>query len=449
MTLFPDRELTGKVLRISAPAVAGLSSQMLVSVTETAMAGRLENTEVVLAALGLGLLATWAVTSFFSSFSTGTHVLAARRTGSGDPEGAGAVLNNSLAVAAVVGVGCGALGFLFSYDILDFFASDPAVARAGTAYMQWRFVGLAFFLVVVSYRGFFNGIGHTGVFMISAIIINFSNVLLNYLLIFGSLGFPRMGLAGAGLASALSNAVGVLFFAGATFLPGYRRTYRYYRALQLRTHVVAQIVRISAPVSFQNILILVGFLVFVAVAGRLGTPEQAASQVVISALFMSFLPCFGFGIGAQTLVGQSLGTGDHGLARRYGMEAARLATMFTVVLGAVFVFFPGWVISLITNDVSVSLRARPILQLAGGTQVFYAGGIVLAHALQAAGATVYVMVVEVLTHWVVFLPACYVMGVVLEGGLLWAWLALPVYILSYTGLIYARYRGTGWVRIRV
>lgn len=449
MMVLPDRPLTRGVLRISAPAVAGLSSQMIVAVAETAMVGRLENTKVVLAALGLGLLATWAFTSFFSSLATGTHVLAARRFGERDYAGAGRVLNNSIVVALLLGVLIGTLGYFFSYEFLDFFASDPAVALAGTEYMQWRFAGLLFFLVVVAYRGFFNGIGRTSVFMVSAIIINVANIVLNYVFIFGVLGFPEMGLAGAGVSSAISNFIGCLFFIGATFLHGYRKTYKYYNAVGLRKNVIEQIIRISFPVSLQNILILLGFLVFVAIIGTIGTLEQAASQVVISALFMSFLPCFGFGIGAQTLVGQSLGTGDREMARRFGMEAARLATYFTAVLGAVFILFPDFVISVITTSPDVSDVARPILQLAGAAQIFYAAGIVLAHALQAAGATVYVMFIEVLTHWIIFLPISYVFGVVMEGGLLGAWLALPIYIVSYTVLIYAKYRKDSWLTIKV
>ena len=449
MGLFPDKELTRGVLKISTPAVAGLSSQVVVSVIDTAMVGRLENTTVVLAAMGLGLLATWAITSAFSSIATGIHVLVARRSGERDNPGAGDVLNNSLVLSLVLGVIFGLPGYLFSYDIINFFSADHAVAVAGAGYMEWRFVGLLFFLFVVSYRGFFNGIGHTKIFMYSAIIINVSNIVFNYLLIFGVLGFPRMGLTGAGCSSAISNVIGCLFFFTATFLPAYRRTYKYYRRFRIRFDVIRQIVKISLPVSFQNILILLGFLVFVAIAGVIGTSEQAASQVVITALFMSFLPCFGFGIGAQTLVGQSLGKGQFKLAHRYGLEAARLATYFTILLGAVFVLFPEAVILLITTSDEMSRVARPILQVAGATQVFYASGIVLAHALQAAGATVYVMVIEVITHWVIFLPVSFLLGVVLHGGILGLWTALPVYIVAYSGLIYLKYAKGSWLYIKV
>jgi len=449
MSFLPDRALSRGVLKISTPAVAGLSSQMVVSVVDTAMVGRLDNTTVVLAAMGLGLLATWAITSVFSSLSTGTHVLAARRFGAHDYRGAGDVLNNSLLLSLLLGICFGLPGYLSSFYIIDFFSADPAVAIAGTGYMQWRFVGLLFFLFVVSYRGFFNGIGHTKVFMYSAVVINTSNIILNYLLIFGTFGFPRLGLTGAGVANACAHVIGCLFFFAVTFLPAYRTRYKYYRRLRILKQVINQIVRISTPVSFQNILILLGFLVFVAITGVIGTAAQAASQVVITALFMSFLPCFGFGIGAQTLVGQSLGKGNHSLAKRYGLEAAKLATYFTIVLGAIFILLPDLVIALITNNEEIASIARPILRIAGAAQIFYASGIVLAHALQAAGAMVYVMAVEVLTHWVIFLPICYVLGVVAGVGIVGAWLALPVYILSYSGMIYAKYRRGDWVGIKL
>jgi MATE family multidrug resistance protein len=449
MKLLPDTKLAGGVLKISTPAVAGLSSQMVVSVFETAMVGRLENTMVVLAAMGLGVLASWAITSVFSSLATGTHVLVARRVGEGDSRGAGAVLNNSLLLSLILGIIFGSIGYWFSYAIIDFFSSDPAVPAAGTAFLQWRFIGLILLLFVVSYRAFFNGIGHTKVFMFSAIAINFSNIVLTYVLVFGAFGLPRLGLTGAGVSYALSNLIGCIFFVIATFLPSYRKTYRYYAHASFRWSAMDSIVRISTPVSLQNIMILLGFLVFVAITGLIGTVAQAASQIVTTALFMSFLPCFGFGMGAQTLVGQSLGSGNPGLARRLGFEAARLASYFTLVLGIVFLVVPDAVIGIITTNEQLTVVARPLLRIAGFAQIFYGSGIVIAHALQATGATTYVMIVEVLTHWIIFLPLSYLMGVTFRWGVIGAWLAMPVYIITYSGLMVMKYQRGDLTRIRV
>jgi multidrug resistance protein, MATE family len=449
MSILPKKKYSGEILHMAAPAIAGLSSQMVVSIINTAMVGRLDNTPVMLAAMSLGFLGSWAITSMFSSLSTGTHVLAARRHGEGNPIGVGEILNNSLLICLVLGVFFGYLGYAFSYEIIDFFSKDSAVSRAGADYMKYQFIGLPFFLLIVSYRGFFYGIGHTKIFMFSAIIINFFNILFNYLFIFGALGFPKMLLAGAGVGYAISLVLGWLFFVAVTFVGDYRKQYKYYSHFRISKDVITQIIKISIPVSLQNILILLGFLSFVAITGIIGIIDQAASQVVISALFISIMPCFGFGIAAQTLVGQSLGRGNPREALLYGYETAKLGTIFTILIGILFVALPDIVISVITNNAQVMMAARPILQIAGVAQVFYGGGIILANALQAGGATVYVMYIEVLTHWVIFLPLSYVFGITMHGGLLGAWLALPVYVLAYTLLNNWKFKSLTWAKIKV
>ncbi len=449
MNLVINKNLARHIWVIAAPAIAGLSSQMVVSIVNTSMVGRLENTQVQLAAMGLGFLGTWAITSLFSSLSTGTHVLVARRHGEGNHVGVGEVLNNSLFICFIVGVIFATLGYLFSYNIIDFFSKDEAVTRAGAGYMKYQFLGLPFFLLIVSYRGFFFGIGHTRIFMISAIIVNVFNIFFNYLFIFGALGFPKMELAGAGIGSAISMVLGWLFFLLVTFAHDYRKQYRYFSHFRISKDVIKQIVNISIPVSLQNILILFGFLVFVAITGIIGTVEQAASNVVINALFISLMPCFGFGIAAQTLVGQSLGKGSRRLAYAYGYETAKLGTLFTIVIGILFVFFPSAVIVVITTKQEVIDAARPILQIAGVAQVFYGAGIIFANALQSGGATVFVMLVEVITHWIIFLPLSYLFGVTLGWGIKGAWLALPIYILTYTTMNLLKFRSSSWIKISV
>src|SRR6185369_7544332 len=150
----------------------------------------------------------------------------------------------------------------------------------------------------------------------------------------------------------------------------------YYSHFSLSWDVMWQIVRISLPVSVQNILILLGFLSFVAITGIIGLTEQAASQVVISALFISVMPCFGFGVAAQTLVGQSLGRGNNRMALLYGFETAKLGTIFTIIIGAVFVGVPDFVSGIITTNADVVKMAHPVLQAVGIAQVFYGGGII-------------------------------------------------------------------------
>ena len=447
MNFLPEKKYANRILKIAFPAIAGLSSQMVVSIIDTAMVGRLDDSSISLAAMGLGVLATWTLTSFFSSLATGTHILVARRHGQGRHTAVGIVLNNSLVLSFVLGTIFGILGYYFAYDVIGVFSSDDRVAEAAGEYIKYRSIGLPFFLLGVSYRGFFYGIGHTKIFMFSAILMYIVNIVFNYFLIFGTAGFPKMGLAGAGLAASIGMAVGFLFFVIVTFLPDYRKKYRYYSVLAIGLEHIKPIVRISLPVSFQNILILLGFLVFVAIAGIFGTLEQAATQVVISALFLSFMPCFGFGIATQTLVGNELGNNEPEKAYKYGIETAKIGTLFTMFIGIVFFTIPDFVLRVITPNEAVISVARPLLLLAGGAQIAYGSGIILANALQAAGATLYVMFIEIVTHWIIFLPLSYVLG--RQFGIVGAWMALPVYIVAYTTLAYVKFRSRTWTELKV
>lgn len=434
---------------MALPAIAGLSTQMIVSLVDTSMVGRLNEAEYALAAMGLGVLATWALISFFSSLSTGTHVLVARRFGAGDDEGCGKVLNSSLILTFVVGIVIGFIGVSSAYTIAHFFAADSQVGNYAGQFLFYRFMGIPFFLVTVAYRGFFFGIGKTKVFMVSGILVNLLNIVFNYFLIFGNLGLPRMGVAGSGLGSTLATICEVLFYMCVSFYPKYRRKFNYFHNFKFDLGIVKSIYKISLPVSLQNVFILVAFLSFVAITGLIGTIQQAATQLVISSLFISLLPCFGFGIAAQTLVGNNLGSKKLNLARAYAMETSKLATYYTLLIGAFFLLAPRIILHLLTTEVRVVEAAVPALRIAGFAQIFYAAGIVLANTLQAAGKTLFVMFSEVLTSWILFLPLSYFFGVYLKLGLLGAWGALPLYVLSYTIIVYLKFSKGNWIKVSV
>ncbi|MGE5350759.1 MAG: MATE family efflux transporter [Acidobacteriota bacterium] len=437
------------ILKMALPAIAGLSTQMVVSLVDTSMVGRLNEAEYALAAMGLGVLATWALISFFSSLSTGTHVLVARNFGAGDYEGCGRVLNSSLILTLIVGIVIGFAGVSSAYSIAHFFAADPQVGNYAGQFLFYRFMGIPFFLVTVAYRGFFFGIGKTKVFMFSGILVNLLNIVFNYFLIFGNLGLPRMGVAGSGLGSTLATICEVLFYICVSFYPKYRRKFGYFHNFRFDLGIVKSIYKISIPVSLQNVFILVAFLSFVAITGLIGTMQQAATQLVISSIFISLLPCFGFGIAAQTLVGNNLGSRKLNLARAYAIETSKLATYYTLVVGAFFLLAPRVILHILTTEAKVVEVAVPALRIAGFAQIFYAAGIVLANTLQAAGKTLYVMLSEVLTSWILFLPLSYFFGVFLHFGLLGAWGALPLYVLSYTIIVYLKFSKGNWGKITV
>lgn len=446
MNILPVSNYYKKILQVALPAIAGLSTQMVVSLVDSAMVGRLDEATYALAAMGIGVLATWALISFFSSLATGIHVIVARKFGQGDYTACGNTLNNSLLVAVVLGTVVASIGVLFAFDISSFFASDPTVAKYASEYIFYRFLGIPLFLISVSYRGFYFGISKTKIFMISGLVTNLLNIIFNYIFIYGTLGFPKMGLAGAGLGSTLATSFDLFFYTFIILLPAYRNKFRNFYNFRFDWQIIKAIFRISLPVSFQNIFILLGFLIFVAITGIIGIKEQAATQVVISTLFISFLPCFGFGIAVQTLVGNNLGAGKYNLAKIYGYETAKIATLYTVFLGIIFMTIPKVVILLITTDQEIIEAAAPALRIAGFAQIFYAIGVVLANALQAAGRTFFVMKAEVVANLLIFVPIAYLLGVTFEFGLIGGWVALPIYIIIYSTTIFLKFNSKEWYK---
>ncbi len=444
MKLLPVNNFYKKILQVALPAIAGLSTQMVVSLVDTAMVGRLDEATYALAAMGIGVLATWALISFFSSLATGIHVVVARKYGEGDFIACGITLNNSLLVAVLVGAVVAMIGVFFSYPIAHLFATDEIVGNLASEYLYYRFMGIPFFLISVSFRGFFFGINKTKIFMFSGVITNFLNIIFNYIFIYGEFGAPRMGLAGAGLGSTLATMFDGFFYTAIIMMPSYRKRFQNLKNLITNKNIITAILKISLPVSFQNVFILIGFLSFVSITGIIGTLEQASTQAIISTLFISFLPCFGFGIAVQTLVGNNLGARKFLLAKIYGFETAKVATIYTILLGFVFTIIPQYVLIIITNDESIINTAVPSLRVAGFAQIFYGVGVVLANGLQAAGRSFFVMMSEIITNLIIFVPLAYFLGIYLELGLTWAWMALPVYIILYSLIIYLKFNSTTW-----
>src|SRR3989304_9796290 len=183
MKIFLRNNYYKKILRVALPAIAGLSTQMVVSLVDTAMVGRLDEATYALAAMGIGVLATWALISFFSSLATGIHVIVARKYGQEDYISCGITLNNSLMIALIIGILVAAIGIFFASPIAHLFATDETVGNFAGEYIFYRFLGIPFFLISVSYRGFFFGINKTKIFMFSGVLTNLLNILFNYMFI--------------------------------------------------------------------------------------------------------------------------------------------------------------------------------------------------------------------------------------------------------------------------
>lgn len=442
----PNHQAT--ILKLALPVVAGLSTQMILSLVDTALVGRLPDAKYELAAMGIVFYLTWAVIGFFSSLSTGTQVLVSRSFGSKDYKKAGTILASSMTMAAALGLLTAAVMVIFSRNISGLFAVDKQVSNLAAGYLFYRFLGIPFFLVSVAYRGFYFGIGKTKIFMYAGILANIMNVVFDYTLINGAFGVRGMGLAGAGLGTSLAAVVETSVYFLVSISKEYRDTFQIFRWRRFSKSIGIAITKISVPVSFENVFTLSGLLLYVSIIGLLGTLQQAASQTVLSALLLSYLPAMGFGVAAQSLVGRKLGEKDIKCARRWGFQTSRIATTYTLLLGIIFISIPRYILLRLTPNVEIVTVAVPILRIAGFAQIFFGVGFVLASGLQAAGETFFVMLADVTINWFVFVPLGYLFGMVLKLGITGVWAAMPFYTCLYAFVIFLKFKYGKWKKVQ-
>jgi len=437
------------ILKLALPIIAGLSTQMLLSLVDTAMVGRLPDAQYALAAMGIAFFATWAVISFFSSLSNGTLVLTARSFGSENFIEGGNVLKTSIIIGALLGIVVSVTVVSLAFPLGNLFAADNIVGQYAGSYLFYRFMAIPFFLVTVSFRGFYFGIGKTKIFMIAGITANVLNIAFDYILIYGAFGINGMGLAGAGIGSSLATVVETSIYFAFSVSPGYKNKYNIYRNFKYYKNIARDIVKISLPVSFQSIFTLTGLLLFISIIGITGTLQQAASQTVLSAMFLSYMPAMGFGIAAQTLVGNKIGEKNIKSARQWGFAASKIATTYTIFLGIIFILLPKFVLSVLTKDITIIETGIPLLRIAGFAQIFFGVGFVLSNGLLSAGESLFVMLTDVTINWLVFVPVAYLLGIIFNLGVIGVWTAMPFYTMLYAAIIYAKFKYGKWKKINI
>lgn len=445
--LLPRRELSGKVWRLAGPVVVGMISQTLLSVVDTAMVGRLG--AISLAATGLGGILSWTIIGSVGALHVGAQAVSARRFGEKNFVVAGKTLDNALWLAVVVGIVTTIVSVWAMSHLFGLFTNDLMVEAEGKRYIMYRLLGTLPFMVIMAFRGFYNGVGDTHLHMNVMIVINASNVLLNWVFIFGHLGAPAMGSAGAGLASTLGTIIGMLLFIIIGFRYKSRDNYNYFKLSNLDRDTMWRIVRLAVPSGLRNLLVMLGFSAFSAIVSGLGTVQMAATNVVLTILSLSYMPGAGFGFAAATLIGQKLGEEDPDGAEEYGWESARLSLTVMGLIGIVFVFFPELLFRLFTDDPEVIAKGILPLRIMGAIQVFDAVGMVFSFALEGAGMNRWVLVAELCVNWLVFLPASYILAHVVGWGLTGAWSAFSFYLVLFSFLVTRKFMSGAWKTVEV
>ncbi|MFN7950111.1 MAG: MATE family efflux transporter [bacterium] len=416
-----DREIWA----LSWPVILSQVLASAVSLIDIAMVGKLDRLDVQ--AVGYATQYLNLTQAVLLGLGAACVALMAQARGAGDATRARHALAGSLAftvaVSLLVTVVCLAIpGTLMGW----LSAPQPAIA-VGIPYFRLTLGSTLLFGLSLTLESGFRALGETRLPMAIALGVTVIKIALNAVLIFGHLGMPRLELAGAGLATLVSQAVGLIAFAWAARgrqAPAELRV----GAGDFRAGgaVARELARLSAPAVAERAVLQVAMMTYFAVIGRFGAAAVAAYTIGIRILSFTWIPGTSFAVAAATLVGHAIGAGDDRRAARVGWRATLLSLVVSVVLGVFFALGRTPLARFFTPDEGIVRELGPFMLVLAAAQPLLGMHFTLAGALRGAGDTMTPFFAALVANWVLRVPVAYLASPDRGATVLWVWGALAL-----------------------
>ncbi len=442
--LFPNRERRKMIWRISLPIMGGMMSQNVLNLVDIGMVGRLGDN--ALAATGIGSFTNYLAISFIIGLSAGVQALAARRLGEGRDSETAIPLNGGLLLALMIGLPLCIILILATPYAYQFLTSDAQVRELGIPYLQVRIASMIAVGMNFSFRGYWSAIHLTGIYLKTLLIMHAINIFLNWVLIFGNLGAPELGVFGAGLATTISLYIGTaLYF---FFAMGKAGDKGFLQGIPSRATLWSQF-RLSLPSSLQQLFFSAGLVTLVWIVGRIGTAEVAAVNILMTFHITAILPAFGIALAATTLVGNALGKKNIEDASTWGWNCAALTFVYGVAMSLLLIPLAEPILGVfLTNPETRELAHLPMVLWALMIS-FDTAGMVLMNALIGAGDTRRSMWISLTWQWMFFLPLAFITGPLLGFGLLGVWVVNGFYRVGQAVNCGRQWAGRKWANIEI
>lgn len=448
--LFQKSALNRRVLVLAVPVLLGMVNHTAVMVADTAMVGQLGKNAT--AATTIGGILVWTFIALFAGLAVGIQILAAHRFGEKDHTGVRGVLRSGLLISILSGALFAVGGYYLAPKIVLALSDDAVVQELAGPFVAYRFAGSIVLFPVFALRAFFDGLGLTLAGLYSAIATTISNIFLNWVLIYGNLGAPALGVEGAGIASSLAAVFALIAFIPYMFHPVARR---YFKALLPRKErprpeslagraYMGKVLEVGFAPGVEQFSIHIAFLLFTRLSALASTLILAANGIVFTIISISFMPGFAFGIAATTILGQAIGAGQSNRGIAGSWRSANYAAVVMAVLGIIFILFGNTIAGWMTTDPQVQKEAYRGLIVAGCFQAADAYHMVIGSALRAAGHFWWVLRVYLIVSFAVMLPLAALLGILLGLGTVGFWLAIATWLGSLSVLFSLKFKKRDW-----
>lgn len=409
------------IIGLSLPGMVSSVMQTLYQLVDAYWVGKLG--PAALAAIGGSSFILWAVYSLTALSSNGISALVAQHIGAGDESSARSAAAQGMFVSTISAV---VLGFTvyfgqgLLYRIMGF---DSQVTQMSYQYMSIILVGIVFSFWFTGLEAVFRGIGDTHTPMIIIALALTINAILDPVFIFGWMGFPAMGIAGAAWASVLAQLLAMVlasyFLYRKKFLPLFEKQGK----SPLRIQIITRILNIGAPVGFGGFFFSLIYVGLTAIISRFGTEAIAAIGVCHRIEGIAWFACVGFAAAASTLVGQFVGAGNLKKAEHAAWWVNGYGGLTLLLVSIIFYFFPAELMSIFTNVTAVQSIGVEYFKIIALFEIFLAFEVIMEGAFSGAGYTLPVMLVTV-PITAARIPLAWYLAIYLEMGSNGIWWAI-------------------------
>lgn len=423
-----------QIWQITYPVLISLLMEHMIGLTDTAYLGRVG--EVELGASALAGVYYLVIYMLGFGFSVGAQVLIARRNGAHDYERIGPVFTQGALFLLLLAGGLFTASHLYSPVILRKLIGSDDVYLATMKYIDWRVYGFFFSFVAVMFRAFYVGITKTKILTANSVVMVLTNVVLNYILIFGKFGFPALGIAGAAIASSISEAVSVLFFILYTWKKIDYKKYAMFRFAGVDFRMLKQILNVSIWIMVQHGVAFVGWFIFFVVMEHQGERPLAITNVVRSISSFLFMFVNAFASTSSSLVSNLIGSGKSDQVMSLCGRMIRLCAFFVLPIGALIALFPDWVLRIYTDNPDLIQSSIPSLWVMLSSYILAVPAFIYFFSVSGTGNTQSALLIDMASIFV-YVSYTYFIGVWLHADVAICWSTEHVYnIMLLTSFFY-------------
>jgi len=406
-----------KILSISLPAAFNSLLDMLQVITDLIMVGTIS--AMAVASVGLGLQALMFVFSILTLLQVGTNALISRFYGSKRMKQGSLALATLLRFAFFLSLPLTLLWYFGANAYYGLMGVEEGVATLGASYVSILTFMIPFMLIRFVFVTALNATGDTKTPMYVKIASIAMNVSLNYLLIFGNLGFPAMGVEGAALATVIVNGLEVMVY---VWLYVKKKT-PFKPLLYFSKSLLDRALKVGLPATYERTLTVSSFMLFTYIIADYSTEALAGYQIGLRVEGLAFMPGIGFTIAAMALMGQGLGAKKPEQAREDVLLVLKYATALMFSLSFFMIFTPELIVQQFTNDAKTIEEASLYLKIVGLSQIPLAFNFVLSGALRGAGDSKRTLRINLTSLWLVRIIPAFVLSWYLHD-IMWVYIAM-------------------------